>query len=91
MPDVHPFFLSLIAHVCYPTIHGLPQGSSAAGGGGGKKGEDGRSSGGAGAAVPRRRFDQSISVMERYMVSEIRRFLCWANYNMTDALQVLEK
>lgn len=26
--------------------------------------------------------------MEIYEVSEIKRFLRWANYNMTDALQV---
>lgn len=36
----------------------------------------------------RPRFDESISVMETFMVSEIRQFLRWANYNMTDALQV---
>lgn len=38
--------------------------------------------------MARPRFDESISVMERFMVSEIRRFLRWTNYNMTDALQV---
>lgn len=36
----------------------------------------------------RARFDHSISVMDRYETSEIRLFLRWANYNMTDALQV---
>lgn len=44
----------------------------------------------AGKGVAKPRFDQSISVMERYEVSEIRRLLCWANYNMTEALQVCE-
>ena len=62
------------------------------GGGGGSEetegGEGSANGGGGGGVVARSRFDMSISEMERYEVSDIRRFLRWANYNMTDALQV---
>lgn len=72
--------------------------SDGGGGGGvagvseGTEGGEGSASGGGtgagGGVVARSRFDMSISEMERYEVSDIRRFLRWANYNMTDALQV---
>lgn len=44
--------------------------------------------GGGGAVAARPRFDPSISLMEHYQASEIRRLLEWANYNMIDALKV---
>lgn len=65
------------------------EGRGGGGGGGSEGAEGGEGTGGSGgAAVARSRFDMSISEMERYEVSDIRRFLRWANYNMTDALQV---
>ncbi|CAM9230557.1 unnamed protein product, partial [Ectocarpus fasciculatus] len=73
----------------------LDQGATSpkAGGGRGGGGGDGAGGGsGCGNALQSRpRFDSSISVMENFEVSEIRRFLRWANYCMTDALQTLTR
>lgn len=75
-------------------VSNTSDGGGGGGGGGGSEGTEGgegTGSGGGGGgngAGARSRFDMSISEMERYEVSDIRRFLRWANYNMTYALQV---
>ncbi len=69
--------------------HPSAQGALSPRGGGrnaGGVGDGGGAAGGVGMARPR--YDNAISVMENFEGSEIRKFLRWANYCMTDALQV---
>jgi len=69
--------------------HSSAQGALSPRGGGRTAGGVGDGSGGVGGVgMARPRFDNAISVMENFEGSEIRKFLRWANYCMTDALQV---
>lgn len=78
----HDGFATILS--CFSQGASSPTLAGRSNGGGG--GDGGVGVGGGGVGRPR--FDNAISVMENFEVSEIKRFLRWANYCMTDALQV---